>query len=175
MQVQDWLDSLTAALDAYSWLFQHDLVSPVAVFGVQVPPAAASRKRGSDALTGSTVGSKSALLASLRHFIAVHVSDLAFSSLEAGPAGTPSAFRVHTSSLTPKQIDSVLRLRAICVCRLFSFVTTLLAHADGRDVVPLLVSHGVLCPRMYRLVVDTVLRPSSLGIDTVDSQVNVFE
>jgi hypothetical protein len=165
--VSSWLSSVSTALDAYSWLFQNDLLRPPQVFGFGTPPVKSSAKRGRTAVEApAAVSSHSALLAAIRHFLTTHLDDTALLKQQGSVSGA-------TSALTPIQLDTLHRQRAVFICRLFSFLVALLPRdgSSGSDVVDVLTSQGVLCPRVYKLTVECVLSPARIALDTVDSQV----
>ena len=183
VQVATWLESVSTAMDAYTWLFQQKFVLPQQVFastGGSAPSAASSKgKKRSAAVVdpdASSLASKSTLLPALRHFLAVHVDDTAFSTNTAESATTAVAsgsggFNVSYSSFTPRQLDVLRRGRAVAVCRVFTFLAALLDGSKNADVISVVAEHGVLCQRLYRLSLECILSPAALGIDTVDSQV----
>lgn len=170
--VLSWLSSVSTAMDAYSWLFQNNLLRPQQVFGFAVPADKASSKRGRGAgelSLGAASSSHSALLASLRHFLTTHLDDAVL-------LGRTAAASDVTAALTPTQLDTLHRQRAVFVCRLFSFLGVLFPPdaTVGSDVVDALTLQGVLCPRLYRLVIESVISPATVALDTVDSQVRLI-
>lgn len=176
-QVTFWLDSVNTAMDTYTWLFQRLYLSPSQVFGAEPVAAPKPKKRGTGVDAVSLAGAsstRSCLLPNLRHFLTVLLPDAAF----AGTTVT-TGFSTSVSSLTPRQLESLHRLRAISVCRLFTLLAVLLTPAPGAalpglDTVSTLVSQGILSQRLYNLILTSVLAPESIGIDTVDSQVYVY-
>ena len=135
--VETWLESLTAAIDCYCWVFKRKLFSPTQLFTAKTEP-------------------NSMLFESIGFFC----SSLAFTDIVDSTKCFDSTL---ISSFTPKETDMYNQLRSTVVLKLLQLVSALLRNfSTDLEAIPA----DFWSPQLMKVVLVSVLCPSKLGFSS---------
>ena len=132
--VESWLESLTAAIDCYCWVFKRKLFSPTQLFKAKTEP---------DSMLFESIG--------------FFCSSLAFTDI----LGSTKCFdSTPISSFTPKETEMYNQLRCTVVLKLLQLVSALLRNFSADlEAIPA----GFWSQDLMKVVLVSVLCPSKLG------------